>query len=78
MGARFATTPDHLSVQPITGTQAVILNRLAAAAERGVGKGANRQWLWIPPAAQTRHALASHVEDRSRQSAAALRQKIPP
>jgi insertion element IS1 protein InsB len=80
MVERFATAPDHLNVQPIACTQAVILYRLEAEADEMwsfVGKKANRQWLWIALEAQTRQVLAFHVGDRSRQSAEALWQKIP-
>jgi len=37
-----------------------------------VGKKANRQWVWIAMATDTRQIIAFHVGDRSRQSAQAL------
>src|SRR5262249_35235511 len=79
-GDRFAAAPDHLNVQPTTGTQSVLLHRLAAEADElwsFVGSKAHRSWLWLTLAAQTRQVLAFHVGDRSRQSAEALWQKIP-
>src|SRR5262249_1121169 len=77
---RFAAAPDHLNVQPTTGTQSVILHRLEAEADElgsFVGSKANRYWLWLALDAQTRQVLAFHVGDRNRQSAEALWQKIP-
>ena len=80
MGERFTAAPDHLYVQPASGTQRVILHRLEAEVdELGSfgGQKANRQWVWIAMDAVTRQILAFHVGDRSRQSAQALWGKIP-
>jgi insertion element IS1 protein InsB len=80
MVERFQAAPDHLEVQPIAGSHAVILRRLEAEADElwsFVGKRANRQWLWIALEAQTRQVLAFHVGDRSRQSGKELWEKIP-
>jgi insertion element IS1 protein InsB len=80
MVERFAAAPDHLYVQPTAGPRTVILHQLEAEADElwsFVGSKANRQWLWIALDAQTRQVLAFHIGDRSRQSAAALWQKIP-
>jgi IS1 family transposase len=80
MGERFTAAPDHLYVQPASGTQRVILRRLEAEVDElrsFVGQKANRQWVWIAMDAVTRQILAFHVGDRSRQSAQALWGKIP-
>jgi insertion element IS1 protein InsB len=80
MVARFAAAPEHLYVQPTSGTQKVILHRLEAEVDElwsFVGKKANRQWVWIAMDAVTRQILAFHVGDRSRQSAEALWRKLP-
>jgi insertion element IS1 protein InsB len=80
MVARFAAAPEHLYVQPPAGTQKVILHRLEAAVDElwsFVGTKANRQWVWIAMAADTRQIIAFHVGDRSRRSAAALWRKMP-
>ena len=77
---RFTAAPDHLYVQPTVGTQRVMLQRLEAEVHElwsFVGKKANRQWVWIAMDAVSRQILAFHVGDRSRQSAQALREKIP-
>jgi len=80
MAERFTAAPEHLYVQPTVGAQRVILHRLEAEVDElwsFVGKKANRQWIWIAMAADTRQILAFHVGDRSRQSAQALWGKIP-
>ncbi len=81
MVARFQAAPEHLYVKPPAGTQAVILHRLEAEIDElwsFVGTKANRQWVWIAMNATTRQVIAFHVGDRSRQSAVALWEKIPP
>jgi insertion element IS1 protein InsB len=42
-----------------------------------VGKGANKQWIWIAMDAKTRQVIAFHVGDRSRESAQELWANIP-
>jgi insertion element IS1 protein InsB len=77
---RFTAAPEHLYVQPASGTQKVILHRLEAEVDElwsFVGKKANRQWVWIAMDADTRQIIAFHVGDRSRQSAQELWEKIP-
>jgi len=77
---RFTAAPEHLYVQPASGTQRVILHRLEAEVDElwsFVGKKANRQWVWIAMDATTRQIIAFHVGDRSRQSAQELWEKIP-
>ena len=80
MVERFTAAPDHLYVQPTAGTQRVILHRLEAEVDElwsFVGTKANRQWVWNAMDAATRQIIASHVGDRSRQSAEGLWGKIP-
>ena len=80
MVERFTEAPDHLYVQPASGTQRVILQRLEAEVDElwsFVGTKANRQWVWIAMNTMTRQIIAFHVGDRSRQSAQALWGKIP-
>jgi len=80
MVERFTAAPEHLYVQPASGTQKVILHRLEAEVDElwsFVGKKANRQWVWIAMDADTRQIIAFHVGDRSRQSAEELWEKIP-
>jgi insertion element IS1 protein InsB len=62
------------------GVQRVILHRLEAKVDElwsFVSRKASRQWVWIAMNAVTRHIIAFHVGDRSRQSAAALWRKLP-
>jgi insertion element IS1 protein InsB len=80
MGERLTAAPEHLYVQPASGTQRVILHRLEAEVDElwnFVGKKANRQWVWLAMDADTRQIIAFHVGDRSRQSAQELWEKIP-
>ena len=80
MVERFTAAPEHLYVQPASGTQRVILHRLEAEVDElwsFVGRKANRQWVWIAMDAMTRQIIAFHVGDRSRQSAQELWEKIP-
>jgi insertion element IS1 protein InsB len=80
MVEHFTAAPDHLYVQPASGTQRVILHRLEAEVDElwsFVGRKANRQWVWIAMNAVARQIIAFHVGDRSRQSALALWGKLP-
>ena len=80
MVTRFQAAPEHLYVKPADSAPAVILQRLEAEVDElwsFVGKKANRHWVWIAMDAATRPVIAFHVGDRSRQSATALREKIP-
>jgi IS1 family transposase/transposase-like protein len=80
MVERFTAAPEHLYVQPASGTQRVILHRLEAEVDElwsFVGRRANRQWVWIAMDAMTRQIIAFHVRNRSRQSAQELWEKIP-
>jgi len=80
MVARFQAAPEDLYAKPVEGTPAVILQRLEAELDElwsSVGKKANRQWVWIAMDATTRQIVSFHVGDRSRQSAAALWEKLP-
>ena len=80
MVEHFASAPDHLYVEPSTGTQTVILQRLEAELDElwsFVGKKANRQWIWLALDTTTRQIIAFHVGDRGGQSAQALWAKIP-
>jgi insertion element IS1 protein InsB len=81
MVAQFQAAPEHLYVEPPGGPPAVILQRLAVELDElwsFVGKKENRYWVWVAMDATTRQVIAFHVGDRSGQSAAALREKIPP
>jgi len=76
----FEALPDHLHVQPITGTHNVMIQRLEVEADEMSGfvqKKANKQWMWIAMDATTRQVIAFHVGDRSRKSAKRLWAKIP-
>jgi insertion element IS1 protein InsB len=69
MVERFAPALEHLNVQPIACTQAVILYRLEAEADEMwsfVGQKANRQWLWIALEAQTRQIVLHEAEQSHR------------
>jgi insertion element IS1 protein InsB len=61
------------------GSLLVLLGYTASIQEnyRFVTLPANRQWVWIAMDATTRQIIAFHVGARSRQSAAALWEKIP-
>jgi insertion element IS1 protein InsB len=72
MAERFTAAPGHLYVRSTAGAQRVIRHRLEAEIDElwsFVGTKANRQWVWIVMAADTRQIIAFHVGDRSRQSA---------
>jgi len=80
MVERFQATPDYLHVQPTAGTPAVILQWPEAELDElwsYVGQKENRQWAWITMDATTRQVIASHVVDRSSQSAQAWWEKVP-
>jgi insertion element IS1 protein InsB len=80
MVERFQEAPEHLYVEPPSGTPAVMLQRLEAELDElwsFVGKKENHHWVWIAMDATTRQVLAFHVGDRSSQSAQALWEKIP-
>jgi insertion element IS1 protein InsB len=73
VSACFTALPDHLYVQPLTSSHAVIIQQLDVEADEMcsfVEKKANKQWLWLAMDTTTRQVVACHVGDRSRQSAA--------
>jgi insertion element IS1 protein InsB len=75
-----AACPDHLQAQLPTGPTDVVMQRLEAEADEMwsfVAKKGNNQWLWIAMDAKTRHIVAFHVGDRSRDSAKQLWANIP-
>lgn len=79
-GDRFAAAPHALSIPPRAGTQQVSRPRLEAEVDARwsfVGRKADRRWGWSAREAVTRHRLAFHVGERSRQSAHAWGDKIP-
>ncbi len=72
--------PDHLHVQPVACDGNVIMRRLDVEADEMasvVQKHANKRWLGIAMDAATRHVLAVHVGDRSRESAQQLWATMP-
>ena len=76
----FATCPDHLHVRLPASPAKVWIYKLEAEADEMwsfVQKRANKQWIWLAMDATTRQILASHVGDRSRESAKALWASIP-
>src|ERR671919_120189 len=76
----FESLPDHLHVQPVRGTQDVMIQRLEVEADElasFVQKKANKQWIWIAMDARSRQVIAFSVGDRSRRSATRLWAKIP-
>src|SRR5207253_4635474 len=75
----FEALPDHLHVQPVSCTRAVLIQRLEVEADElasFVQKKANKQWGWIAMDIKTRQIIAFHVGDRSRESTKALWAKI--
>jgi insertion element IS1 protein InsB len=77
---RFAACPDDMHVRIPHRPMDVMLRRLEAEADEMwsfVKKKANKQWVWIAMDATTRHIIALHVGDRSRDSAQELWVKIP-
>jgi IS1 family transposase/transposase-like protein len=80
MVERFAACPDDLHVRVPRHPTDVVMRRLEAEADEMwsfVKQKANRQWIWIAMAAQTRQVIAFHVGDWSRDSAKALWAKLP-
>jgi insertion element IS1 protein InsB len=76
----FEALPDHLHVQPVSGTHDVMMQRLEVEADEMssfVQNKANKQWIWLAMDAKSRHVIAFHVGDRSRTSAKRLWAKIP-
>jgi insertion element IS1 protein InsB len=72
--------PDHLHVEPLTGHQDVMIQRLAVEADEMssfVQKKSNKVWIWLAMDTKTRQVMAFHVGDRSRRSAKRLWAKIP-
>ena len=75
-----AALPDHLHVQPVSCQHAVLIQRLAVAADTMascVQQKANKPWIWSAMDAKTRQIMAFHVGDRSHKSAEPLWAKIP-
>jgi IS1 family transposase len=76
----FTACPDHLYAQLPAQSTAVFLSRLEAEADEMwsfVQKKVHKQWIWIAMEATTRHIIAFHVGDRSRESGQALWATIP-
>jgi insertion element IS1 protein InsB len=72
--------PDHLHVQPITGQQDVLRQRLAVEADEMasvVKKKAHTPWMWIALDAKSRHVMACPVGNRRRKRATRLWAKMP-
>jgi insertion element IS1 protein InsB len=75
-----AAWPDPLHVHPGSCQHAVLLQRLAVAADAWaslVQKKANKQWVWIAMEAKTRQSIAFHVGERRHQRAAPLWAQMP-
>jgi insertion element IS1 protein InsB len=80
MVACFAAVPEHLHVQPVASSGAVLLGCLEVEADElwsFVQKKTNPRWVWLAMDKQTRQILAFHIGDRSRDSAKQLWAKIP-
>jgi insertion element IS1 protein InsB len=78
--ARFAALPAPLPVRPIAAPREVLIGRLEVEAdEMGsfVATKANKPWVWIAMAKQTRQIMAFHVGDRSHESAKQLWATLP-
>jgi insertion element IS1 protein InsB len=76
----FEALPDHLHVQPVASPRDVIIGRLEVEADEMcsfVKQKANKQWVWLAMDKQTRHIIAFHVGDRSRDSAKQLWASLP-
>jgi insertion element IS1 protein InsB len=72
--------PEHLHVQPVASSGAVLLGCLEVEADElwsFVQKKTNPRWVWLAMDKQTRQILAFHIGDRSRDSAKQLWAKIP-
>jgi insertion element IS1 protein InsB len=75
MVARFEAAPEPLHVQRPGHPHEVLLRRVEAEADamcRFVKKKAHTQWLWLAMDKATGQSIASHVGDRSRDSARQL------
>jgi insertion element IS1 protein InsB len=80
MVACFAAVPDHLHVEPVAASHEVLLGCLEVEADEVwsfVQKKTNKHWVWIAMDKQTRQIIASHVGDRSHDSAKQLWANIP-
>lgn len=69
MVERFTACPEHLQAQCATQPTAVVRSRLEAEAderESGVQKQANKHGIWSALEATTRHSIALHGGERSR------------
>jgi insertion element IS1 protein InsB len=80
MVACFAAVPEHLHVQPVASSGAVLLGCLEVEEDElwsFVQKKTNPRWVWLAMDKQTRQILAFHIGDRSRDSAKQLWAKIP-
>ena len=76
----FTACPDHLHAQSPARPSEVLISRLEAEADEMwsfVQKKANKQWIWIAMDATSRHIIAFHVGDRSRESGQELWANIP-
>jgi IS1 family transposase/transposase-like protein len=72
--------PDHLNIQPVRGTQDVMIQRLEVEADEMhsfVPNKENKQWIWLAMDVKSRQIIAFHVGDRSHKSARQLWSKIP-
>jgi insertion element IS1 protein InsB len=80
MVARFEALPDHLHVQPVASPRDIVIGHLEVEADEMcsfVKKKAHKPWVWIALDKQTRHIIAFHVGDRSRDSAKQLWANLP-
>ena len=77
----YAAAPEDLHARVPEFSNDVIIRRLDAEVDElcsFVHKKANKQWLWLAVDARTRDAIAFHVGDRSKESARALWDALPP
>jgi IS1 family transposase len=75
MVACFAAVPEHLHVRLVASSREVVLGCLDVEADELwslVQKKTAPRWVWVAVDKQTRHILAFHVGDRSRDSAKQL------
>jgi insertion element IS1 protein InsB len=77
-----AVLPADLGIdlQSVGDSDAVSLYSMTVEANEMwsfVAKKSNKQWLWIALDSKTRHIIAFHVGDRSKESARQLWEKIP-
>jgi insertion element IS1 protein InsB len=78
--AGFTACPDHVHAPIPAPPTAVLLSRLAAAADarwRFVHKKANKPGIWLAMDATTRQIIALHLGERSRDSAKELWAALP-